>query len=77
MLKTGCQKIESWGLHAASAWVHWIWVLLQPNIPKGNRMQGLQALCAAQRMQVVLRSTSKRYLQNLTKYQLHGLAPNS
>ena len=77
MLKTGCQKIESWGLHAASAWVHWIWVLLQPNIPKGNRMQGLQALCAAQRMQVVLRSTSKRYPQNLTKYQLRGLAPNS
>lgn len=77
MLKTGCPKIDFRGLHAASAWVHWIWVLLQPNIPKGNRMQGLQALCAAQRMQVVLRSTSKRYLQNLTKYQLRGLASNS
>ena len=77
MLKTGCQKIDFRGLHAASAWVHWIWVLLQPNTPKRNRMQGLRVLCAAQRMQVVLRSTSKRYPQNLTKYQLRGLAPNS
>ena len=68
MLKTGCPKIDFRGLHAASAWVHWIWVLLQPNTPKRNRMQGLRALCAAQRwcLDPPAGELSKRYLQNLT-----------